>query len=89
MINADLLKIMCCPETHQPLAPADPETIAKLNQKITATQLRNRRGDAVQEKIEGGLLREDGKYLYPIRNGIPIMLMDEAIPVSATDKISG
>jgi uncharacterized protein len=81
MIKADLLKIICCPETHQPIAPADPELIEQLNRKAAAGQLRNRRGDAVLDKMDTGLLREDGKFLYPIRNGIPIMLMDEAIPL--------
>ncbi len=35
------------------------------------------------EKIDGGLVREDGKCLYPIRGNIPIMLIDEAIPLTA------
>jgi uncharacterized protein YbaR (Trm112 family) len=81
MIDPDLLKIMCCPETHQPLAIAEPPLIDKLNQQITGGQLRNRVGQAVKEKIDGGLVREDGKYLYPIRGNIPVMLIDEAIPI--------
>jgi len=83
MIDAELLKIMCCPETHQPIEPAEPALIEKLNQQIAAGQLKNRGGQPVKEKIDGGLVREDGKFLYPIRQNIPIMLTDEAIPLSS------
>jgi uncharacterized protein YbaR (Trm112 family) len=34
------------------------------------------------EKLEGGLVRADGKVLYPMRGEIPVMLIDEAIPLS-------
>ncbi len=83
MIDPDLLKIMCCPETHQSISLAEPSLVEKLNQHITTGQLRNRAGQIVQEKIEGGLVRADNKYLYPIRQDIPIMLIDEAIPIPA------
>jgi len=81
MIDADLLKILCCPETHQEVRLAEPAVIQKLNAQIAAGSLKNRAGQSVQENIEGGLLRADGKYLYPIRRDIPVMLVDEAIPL--------
>jgi uncharacterized protein YbaR (Trm112 family) len=81
MLDTELLKILCCPETHQPLTVAPSDAIAKLNQKIQASQVRNRGGQPVQDKIDGGLIRQDGKFLYAIRNNIPIMLIDEAIPL--------
>ena len=81
MINADLLKIMCCPETHQPLTIASAEIVERLNQKIQASAVRNRAGQQLKDRIDGGLLRQDGKFLYPIRNDIPVMLIDEAIPL--------
>ena len=81
MIDADLLKILCCPETHQEVRLAEPAVIDKLNAQITAGTLKNRAGQPVQEKIEAGLIRADGKVLYPIRNHIPIMLVDEGLPL--------
>lgn len=83
MIDPDLLKIICCPETHQPIAMAEPSVIEQLNQQIAAGQLKNRAGQPVKEKIDGGLVREDKKFLYPVRGNIPVMLIDEAIPLAA------
>jgi len=81
MIDAELLKILCCPETHQGLRAAESALIEELNQRIVADGLKNRAGQTVKEKIEGGLVRADGKFLYPIRQDIPVMLVDEAIPL--------
>jgi uncharacterized protein YbaR (Trm112 family) len=81
MIDADLMKILCCPETHQGLRPAEGALLEKLNQQIASGQLRNRAGAAVTEPMEGGLVRADGKYLYLVRGNLPIMLVDEGIPL--------
>jgi uncharacterized protein YbaR (Trm112 family) len=82
MIPEDLLEIICCPESHQTLRLADSTTIDRLNQKIAAGQLSNRAGQSISEKIDAALVREDGKFAYPIREDIPILLIDEAIPLS-------
>ena len=81
MLDPELLKIMCCPETHQPISVAEPPLIENLNQLIAAGQLKNRAGQAITEKLDGALVREDKKFAYPIRENIPIMLIDEAIPL--------
>ena len=82
MIDPDLLKILCCPETHQPIAPADQSLIDLLNRQVAGGQLKNRAGQPVGEKLDGGLVREDRRFLYPIRQNIPVMLIDEAIPLA-------
>jgi uncharacterized protein YbaR (Trm112 family) len=79
MIDAELLKILCCPETHQGLRVAEPVLIEKLNQQIAAGGLKNRAGQPVKEKLDSGLVRADGKILYAVRQDIPVMLVDEAI----------
>ena len=79
MISDELLNIIACPETKQGLILAGPETVEKINSLIEKGGLKNRFGEAVEERIDGGLVREDGKYLYPIRGGIPVLLIDEAI----------
>lgn len=81
MIDPELLKILCCPETHQELRLAEPAVIDKLNGQIATGTLKSRAGQPVQEKLEGGMIRADGKFLYPIRGDIPVMLVDDAIPL--------
>jgi uncharacterized protein YbaR (Trm112 family) len=81
MVSPELLKILCCPETHQSLREAAPDLVARLNQQIISGQLKNRGGKTVTGTLSGGLIRDDGKYLYPIREEIPIMLVDEALPL--------
>ena len=44
MIDSDLLKILCCPETRQELRPAETALVERLNQQIASGALRNRAG---------------------------------------------
>jgi uncharacterized protein YbaR (Trm112 family) len=81
-IDPDLLKMLCCPETHQVLCLAEPPLINQLNEKITAGRLQNRAGQPVKEVLGGGLVRADRKFLYPVRQGIPVMLVEEALPIT-------
>lgn len=81
-ISKDLLDILACPETKQPLTLAAPALLERLNDRIRQGQLTNRRGIVITEPVDGGLVRKDGQYLYPIRDDIPIMLIDEAIPLA-------
>ena len=82
MVDAELLSILVCPENKTPVTLADDALIAKANAAIEAGTLKNRAGEKVAEKIDGGLVREDKAYVYPIREDIPIMLIDEAIPMA-------
>jgi uncharacterized protein YbaR (Trm112 family) len=82
MLDAELLKVLCCPETHQDLRPAEPAVVDQLNAQIATGILKNRAGQPVREKIDAGLVRSDGKFLYPVRGGIPVMLVDEAIALT-------
>lgn len=80
MIDKELLDIIVCPETKQDLVLAEPGLIEKINLLIEKGELRNRSKQTVTEKIDGGLIRKDDrKYLYPIRDDIPILLIDESI----------
>ncbi len=81
MIDQELLEILACPETKEPVALAESELVDRINTAIAAGQVKNRGGEPVTDAIDGGLIRGDGRYLYPIRDEIPIMLIEEAIPL--------
>ena len=85
MVSAELLEILVCPENKTPVREISDEVRDKINAAITAGTLKNRAGELVTERIEGGLIREDEKYIYPIRDDIPVMLIDEAIPTEQLD----
>ncbi|MCP4035626.1 MAG: hypothetical protein GY944_26160 [bacterium] len=81
-VSQELLEILVCPETKQRVSPATDEIIGRVNARIEAGDLRNRGGDAVSKPVTEGLLREDGKILYLVDDGIPVMLVEESIELS-------
>lgn len=88
MVDQVLLDILVCPETKQPVRPADEGVLARLSSAIEAGGVKNRGGELVREPVQEGLVREDGLFLYPVREDIPIMLIDEAIPLEGLEKQS-
>ncbi|MEZ4415876.1 MAG: hypothetical protein R3E10_08970 [Gemmatimonadota bacterium] len=81
MIDPELLEILVCPESKQSLHVAEPALLDRLNRAISSGTVTNRAGETVAVALEAGLVREDGSLLYPVREEIPIMLIDEAIPL--------
>ena len=80
-VSQELLEILVCPETQQPVSMAGGDLIQRLNGDIEAGSLRNRGGEPVSAALSEGLVREDGKILYPVEDGIPVMLIEESIEI--------
>jgi len=79
MLSSELLDLLVCPETKQRLSLAGTELLARLNRAVEEGTLVDQGGDQVKNRIEAGLVREDGRVLYPVRDDIPVMLLEEAI----------
>lgn len=84
-IAADLLAILCCPETKQEVGLLDQTVVERLNKRISKGELKTKGGQLVTEQIDGGLLRTDRTVAYPIRDQIPIMLIEEGILIEKSD----
>lgn len=74
-----LLAILHCPVTHKGLALAGSTTLQSVNAAIKAGSLRNRDGHTLVEPLSEALLTDDGKVLYPIADGIPVLLEGESV----------
>lgn len=79
-LSPDLLEILCCPESRTPVKLAPEDLVKRLNAAIAAGKVKNRGGHPVTEAVHAALLRQDGKVLYPVRDDIPVMLVEEGIP---------
>jgi uncharacterized protein YbaR (Trm112 family) len=88
-ISADLLEILVCPETHQRLRLAEAGLLARLQGAQREGKLLNRAGEAIAEGFEAALVREDGAFAYRITEQIPVMLIDEAIPLDPPAPAAG
>jgi uncharacterized protein YbaR (Trm112 family) len=82
LVDQSLLDILVCPETKQPLRVADASLLERVNASARQGTLATRGGKALAAPVEAGLVRQDGAVLYPVRDDIPIMLIDESIPLS-------
>lgn len=81
LVNDELLKLLRCPETQSELQLADPMLLALANRQIAAGKLMSIGGHVIKKPLDGALVRAGGDIMYPIIEGIPVMLHDEAIAV--------
>jgi uncharacterized protein YbaR (Trm112 family) len=81
MLDPELLALLVCPETHQDLILANGGEIRQLNEAIRAGHVRTAGGNPVNQTVEGALIRADRSIAYPIRDGIPVMLVAEGLVI--------
>lgn len=84
-IDKKLIEVLCCPVTKVPVVLLEGEKLAKLNALIQEGRVKDKGGEAVKEPLEEALTTEDGKTIYPVRTGIPVMLEERGIPTEGLE----
>ncbi|PJK10357.1 hypothetical protein CO614_08060 [Lysobacteraceae bacterium NML120232] len=81
-MDKKLLDILACPVSRQPLALLDAARLETLNAAIAAGGLAF--GEHLQtEPLRQALIRQDGKRLYRVDDGIPVLLPEEALDTAS------
>jgi len=74
-----LLTILRCPISHKGLSVLKKDELARINVAIVAGELVNHEGAAIANPLTEALITDDGKRIYPVDDGIPVLLEDESI----------
>ena len=85
-MDRKLLDILVCPATRQPLSLLDNAGLDAVNRAIDAGTVRRDDGTAQAAPLREALVTRDHKRLYRVDDGIPVLLVEEAI---ATGQIDG
>lgn len=78
-IDTRLLDILCCPITRRPLRMLDGQMLDKVNAAIAGGRVRNHGGTTLSDVLTQALVTTDGDLVYPVRDGIPVLLEEECI----------
>lgn len=78
-MDKHLLDILRCPASGQPLALLGKDKLKQLNAAIAAGTVRQQDGETVAAPLTEVLRTANGATLYPVRDGIPVMLEDQSI----------
>lgn len=84
-INDQLLSLLCDPVSHVPLTMIRKKQLQLVNQQIDAGQVETVDGIEVSETLEDALITQDNKVIYPIRDGIPVLLYEQGIGTTQFD----
>ena len=84
-VDPTLLEILVCPVTKQPLSLLDSKRLETLNRLIASGEVYSVSGESVASPLQEALITRTGTTVYPVEQGIPIMLEGEGIAVENLD----
>ena len=79
-VDPKLLEILVCPITKVSVRMLGKQKLAVLNRAIAEGDVRHMHGAVVDSPLDEALVTSDGRTVYRVDDGIPIMLEDLAIP---------
>jgi uncharacterized protein YbaR (Trm112 family) len=74
-----LLDILCCPVSKTPVRPLGKHELDALNTAIAEGKVDTVAGKPWRARIGEALITTDGKVIYRVEDGIPVMLPEEGI----------
>jgi len=80
-----ILNILCCPVTRQPLSKVTVKKLTALNEAIENGSITNHEKKSIKKKLLDALITKDGLLLYPIEEGIPVLLENRSISLDQLD----
>jgi uncharacterized protein YbaR (Trm112 family) len=84
-LDRKLLDFICCPVTRSSLELLPERELAQLNDLIASKRIRNREDTLVDTPLAEALVTRSGKLIYPIRDGVPLLLEEEAMALQQID----
>lgn len=83
-MDESFLSLLRCPRTGGGLRLAGAEELAGYNDGVREGRLDNAAGRKPKQAMEGALVSECGRWLYPVHEGIPVLLVEEAVALVDT-----
>jgi uncharacterized protein YbaR (Trm112 family) len=79
IMDKRLLTILRCPVTHKGLSVLKKDKLEKVNAAISDGRVTTHDGETLAAPLDEALITDDGKRLYPVNDGIPVLLEGESI----------
>jgi AMP-polyphosphate phosphotransferase len=77
-MDSELLSLLCCPRTGGKLRLASPAELICINAETRAGQGQDHQHQAGSGELEQSLICDSAKLCYPVRDGLPVLLPNEA-----------
>ncbi len=74
-----------CPVSHKGLNVVAGDALDRINTAIAAGNVLNQDGKAIETTLSEALITDDGKRVYPVNDGIPVLLEAESIGMEQLD----
>ena len=78
-VDKHLLEILVCPVTKAPVKLLAKDKLAILNREVETGAVTYIDGKPVEEPLDEALITDDGRTVYRVNDGIPVMLEEQGI----------
>ena len=85
-LDQSLIMSLRCPQTGQNLRMMTADELLSINGALIRNNLKSKNNEPPQSKpFSEGLATHDGRWAYPIEDGIAVLLSERALPVALNE----